>query len=271
VTIRYGDVPDTLPSPKLRSARFQAAPGQLLLHVDRVARYLITEGREIVIDPARGACDEDVRTFLFGSPFAALLEQRGMLVLHASVIQVDDEYVPFLGVSAAGKSTIVAALVTRGYPCVSDDLCALSLTDDGEIYAACGYPQLHLWPDSLERLGIDANRLQRVRTCLEKRLWNCPGPAWPGRARVRRLFEVIPSAHNDTPELVVRDDIPDRMQALRKHTYQPGFLRGLGLTIPHFKQVAAVAGRLPITRVIRPERSYPLKTLTNLVESALRT
>jgi hypothetical protein len=83
---RLGDVPAELPGCLQRGARFQAAPGRLLVWLDQVARYLVSDGREVVVQPESGALESDLRLFLLCSPMGAVLHQRGFLPLHASAV-----------------------------------------------------------------------------------------------------------------------------------------------------------------------------------------
>ncbi len=113
--ILAGPVPTELPGATDRGVRYQAAPGQLLLIVDGIARFLISDGRRIVIESPPEADPDDVRLFLYGSAFAALLHQRGDLVLHGSAIATGDTCVAFLGASGVGKSTLAMACQRHGW------------------------------------------------------------------------------------------------------------------------------------------------------------
>ena len=52
------------------------------MHVEGVARYLVTGGRDALIEPL-GADAGGVGDFFPGTPFTALLQQRGVATLHA--------------------------------------------------------------------------------------------------------------------------------------------------------------------------------------------
>jgi hypothetical protein len=157
VEVEYGEVPAELPDALARGVRFQAAPGRLLLQVDGVARYLVSGGSRVTIarDPAAG--DEDVRVFLLGSVFGALLHQRDDLVLHGSAIEWDGAAVVFMGFSGAGKSTLAAAFRKRGRPILTDDLCVVRPDGSGRMLAHPGFPEAKLWLDSLQELDSAAS------------------------------------------------------------------------------------------------------------------
>lgn len=144
------------------------ATGALGLHWDGVGTFRVHAGREIAVDPEQDASPERVRLFLLGAAFGMLLQQRGLLVLHASAIAVPAGAVAFLGFKGAGKSTIAAALASHGYTVIADDVLAVDLRAATASVSA-GPMQLKLWPDSLAALGHDADSYGRVHPLFEKR------------------------------------------------------------------------------------------------------
>lgn len=161
VTIGYGEVPAALENPLGQDAAYQARPGQFLLTLDGIASFLVQDGSTIAIDPAPQSDDADVRVFLLGSAFGALLHQRGVLPLHGSAIETSHGAVAFVGHSGHGKSTLASAFYQRGCRVLSDDVCAITL-DTGTPVAWPAYPRLHVWADVLEQLhhGLPQARVQ---------------------------------------------------------------------------------------------------------------
>jgi hypothetical protein len=152
-SIRIGPVPASLTGESASGVLWKAAPGRFLLDVPGVARYLVTDGDSITIDPQRSASDDEVARFARATPFAALCHQRGIAVLHAAAAVRDDRAVLVAGDSAAGKSTLLAALLARGWRMVADDLTPVTLDDESMPIVLPTFPELILWEDALERLG----------------------------------------------------------------------------------------------------------------------
>jgi hypothetical protein len=167
VSIHYGPVPMALLHPRGIGGAYQASPEVFLLTVPGIARYLVCDGREICIEPAPTATDDDVRIFMLGSAMGALLHQRQRLVLHASAIQTDLGAVLFTGHSGAGKSTLLAAMVQRGYAMLADDITVVQFGADGAPVAIPGYPCTRLWADAAAKLNHPTEPLRRVREALE--------------------------------------------------------------------------------------------------------
>lgn len=168
VTIRYGDVPQALPDANMVGPTWQIAGKQFLLTVPNVARFLLENGNRIVFAPESEANAEDVPIFILGTVFGILLHQREQIVLHASAIEVNGRAVVFCGASGAGKSTIAAALVQRGYRLITDDICAISLSGKSAPMVHPDGRQLKLWAQAIEKLGFEDMRSGPVRRSLEK-------------------------------------------------------------------------------------------------------
>jgi len=263
VTISYGDVPESLSDAAQIGLRFQASPGELLLVVDGVARYLVRNGRGIIIDRMDGVSDSDIRIFLLGSAFGALMHQRGLLALHASAIGVNDGCVAFLGYSGMGKSTLATAFGRKGYSILTDDVCAVGFDAEQVPTAVPGYPQTKLWLDSLKKFEMDPEPLRKISPSLEKRALPM-SEAFSGKPLPLRRIYVLTHAEDELSIEPIWG--PEKFIELRKHTYRPSFLEGLGVRVPHFQQLSVLAAQLPLVRVMRPYRSFMLDELVSMLE-----
>ena len=188
VFVRCGSLPDGLPGARSGGVCYQATSNQLLLSVPGVARFLVSDGREILVERAANADDDDVRLFLLGPALGALLQQRGLLVFEGSAIEASRGAVALLGHSGAGKSTLAAWFHQRGCAVLADDLCVVSPAGSGESLLQPGYPQLDLWPDACQEMGLPLEEMRRVRPLLEKLALIVDGnrPACP--VPLRRIY-----------------------------------------------------------------------------------
>ena len=268
VEIAYGAVPAELPNALKRGVRFQAAPDELLLKVDGIARYLVSGGRRITIARDPGADDDDVRVFLLGSVFGALLHQRDDLVLHGSAIEWEGGAVVFLGHSGVGKSTLASAFRKKGHAILTDDLCVVRPGPDARMLAHPGFPQAKLWIDSLKQLDISPEGLQRIRRKLEKRSVPLGGDFAGAPLPVRKIYLLRPHNKDEMKLNLVQG--PAKFNLLKNQTYRFGFLAGINDKVGHFQHALRVAQQAPVAVALRPSGSFQLGELVALIDSDLR-
>ena len=264
VRIRSGRVPESLPRPYAEGVLYQASEGQFLFRHEQVARYLVRDGREIVIEPAAKADPERLRLFLMSSPFGALLHQRNLLPLHGSAVDVNGQGVVFAGMSGAGKSTLAAAFLKRGYPVLADDISVVSVNDDGQPMVHPGHPQIRLWADAVQRVDQDADTLSRMLPDLEKYLLAVPGRESPAPLPLRHICVLHVNTDGRLDLSVVTG--ARKLEALHAQTYRRGFLERMGSKTAHFTLCAAVARRVPMSRVTRPSQPFLLDELVALLD-----
>ncbi len=263
VHIRYGSVPTALDNPVVQGVVFQAQPGQLLLTLEGIANYLISDGDTITIEPAPHSQAEDIRLFLLGSGFGALLHQRGVLPLHGSAIETQYGAVVFVAHSGVGKSTLAAAFYQRGYRVLTDDICVITM-DTGKPVAHPAFPRIHLWEDVLDRLEQELPRLL-VRAKLEK--YGVPLEA-QFAVQPLPLYAVYELAVGAIPSVTIQPlAYMEKFEALVTHTYRGQFVRGLGLRQRHFTQAATVARPVKVSRVTRPQEPFLLQELVQALEA----
>ena len=137
------------------------ADDELLYVAPDVGAYRIAGGKEIIVEARPGTPERNIRLYLLGSAFGALLHQRGLLPLHANAVEIDGRAVAIMGPSGEGKSTLAAWFHDHGYRIVADDVCVVKFGEDSRAYATTGLPRLRLWAETLEATGRDASEFSR--------------------------------------------------------------------------------------------------------------
>ncbi len=268
VTIAYGDVPRTLINPVQTGVLYQTSERQFLLSLNNIARYLVQNGNEILVERTPGASDVEVRLFLLGSCLGALLHQRGILALHASAIQTKQGAVLFTGASGAGKSTLLSAFLQRGYRMLADDISAIETNAQGVPVVLPGYPQSKLWADSAKRLAHNTGKLRRVRPQLEK--FSVPTTAHFASepTPLHAMYVLVPynQPHFDMHPLTNTE----KFNVFIHHTYRQRFLDGLGLRPEHFRLAVNAAQVAKVRQIRRPMHPFLLDELVDFIEEDLR-
>lgn len=237
IVITQGEVPARLPEVVDDGLRRQIAPGRVLLQVDGVARYLVEEGRCITLAREPGADDDDLRTFLLGPAFGALLQQRGELVLRASVVGRDGAAVVLLGPGGAGKSSLAWALSRRGWAVLADDLGVVRADATGALVAVPGWTELKAWPSAF----VPAEEWPRVRRGVEKR--RRPIAAGASALPITRVCVLGPAAEADAG----RVSGPRKLELINRQAYRPEFLVTPGRRVEQQQLATRLAREVPLT------------------------
>jgi hypothetical protein len=111
---------------------------------------------------------ENMTSYLLGPVLGLLLRLRGVVCLHGSAVSIGARAAVFVGPPGAGKSTTAAACSKMGYAVLCDDIAALE-EKEGSFYVTAAYPQLRLWPESVELLYSGAEELPRINSQWDKR------------------------------------------------------------------------------------------------------
>ena len=261
--MRLGETPARLAGAAAGTPdRWDAHSGQALLRLLGIARYLVTR-REVVVEP-RGGSEDDVATFLIGPVLAALLQLRGMTVLHAAAVEAGAGAALLLGHSGGGKSVLARALVARGHGLLADHTAALTPGPHGRGRSVVqpAYPRMRLWADSLPA----AQRGLRVRAGLAKYWYEAQR-----FAAAPRPVDAVFLLHSHNREEFDCERLPASLafRALWAHTSRKRLLDALGQRPAHYRATLELARR-PFFRVRRPD--YPLRVdeLADLVAERLR-
>lgn len=145
-----------------------------LLRFPDLADFAIA-GNIVTCHPRPGCREDSLRHLLLDQVIPRLWAHMGHLVLHASAVQLPDRRViAFLGESGWGKSTLAAALQSRGCQLLSDDSISLA-SENGHALLTPSYTGLRLNDDSIAVLGLEGDQWSSVSHYSEKRRFE-PAP-----------------------------------------------------------------------------------------------
>lgn len=270
VVITEDDFPDHLSDALESSAVHEVNAQALLLRVAGVGRYLVREGREILIDPEPDATAHDVRVYLLGTCLGVLLHQRGLFILHASGVVTHLGAMVFAGASGAGKSTLLAELLRRGHKMIVDDVCAIRFDDESRPIVLPAYPRTRLWADAAARFDVDTETLPRTRSTWDKFERQVADQFSDHEAHLTHVFHL--AEPHDGAEFLVEPLSPfEAFTTLIEHTYRGVLLDGLDLRASHFELASRAASSVKVIRVRRPAGSYRLEELADLVLGGLES
>ncbi|MCE7698045.1 MAG: hypothetical protein K8E24_004145, partial [Methanobacterium paludis] len=157
LTIRLGKVYPDLEPVLDKGLSFKTTKNAIYRFWDPVGKFKITKD-SIVMDLVPGLNKTILRNFLLGTVFATFLRQRGLFVLHASSININNSAIAFSGFKGYGKSTTAMAFYKEGYPVVADDYITIEFDKDVP-FVFPGFPSLRLSNESRSYMGLEKSTL----------------------------------------------------------------------------------------------------------------
>ncbi|REJ78538.1 MAG: hypothetical protein DWQ47_03545 [Acidobacteria bacterium] len=253
--IRLGEVGEPLVARHIQAsevferpgARVRVSDNAMNIVWDRVGKFLIHSGREVLIEPEAGCREDDLQPFVTGPVLSALLHQRGYCVLHASAVLLEGQVAVFLGAKGYGKSTIAAQLHERGHKLVSDDIVPVSVEED-RILTYPGFPRIKLSEEAIVALGRDPEEFPKVHRYVEKRSFNNLETLPPGPLRLRGIFLL---AEGDSVSIEPLSQAAAFME-LATHSFLNRYLAAMNCLEKHFQQSQALVRSVPMFRLSRP-------------------
>ena len=231
------------------------------LSFEGAASFVIRDGNQIVVDPSPAVDERFLRLLILGRAMAVLLHQRGVLTLHGSAAAVNGSSVLVLGTRGRGKSTLVAALHSRGHALLSDDITSIRL-GDGRPAVNPAMPQIKLWPETITALGGAPESLPRIRPGWEKRALSVRGAFGRIPVALGRIYLLADAVHPEVCPLSPGDALATLMQ----QSCAAPLLRETGTTSEHFRRCADLARQVSVCRLGRPPCLAILDDLAALVE-----
>ena len=271
VTVRLGAPPAALSNAREQcrspagQVKWEAASDAFLMNRPGVARYLVTEGRDILVEPH--GSDSEVGMFLTGTVWVALLLQRGIVTLHASAAKVGAGAVLFLGRPGVGKSSCVAALLQRGHAMLADEVVGVVLDRRGRPLALPGISRLLLGSDMLDALGW-RERASKNRWVESGKYLAPVGRFHASALPIRALYRVAFPRGDGIDIKPTRRAAP--FEVLGRNSLSEPLAHGLGQQQTFLRVIAAIAKEVPCARLRRSGSLRRIDALADRIEIHLR-
>ncbi len=240
-------------------------PLAMVTHFAEAGRYVVSEGREVVVYPHADADPDRVRHMLLGPVLAQLLWQRGLFALHSCVLEVSGQRLAFLGVSGAGKSTLAMALLQAGHTLFCDDVAALDWKLR-PVLVRPSFPRVRAHADTFGNLKEARTGLAQAHRELEK--WLLPARSFATEPKPLDRIYVLEAGETCSAERIGQGQA---MMELLRHTYYAEQFAGLYGVSRHMAHAGALASAIPVYRLARPKRWEQLAEVVRFIEEQARS
>jgi hypothetical protein len=226
-----------------------------------VAAFLVSEGRNIVVDPEPGVSEALLRSAILASAMSVILRQRGLLVLHGSCVAINGQAIAFLGHSGWGKSTLASALHHKGYALLTDDVLAVHL-DSGQAWVRPSFPLVKLWPEAAIHTGKTHTKTTQIRPELSKNIHEINENFTSETLPLRQIYVLAKSEHNEIIPLRGKEAFVE----LVRHSRTAMTLIQTAFVQKHFRQCSELTQCTGISRLSRQYKLDQMPDVIKLVE-----
>jgi hypothetical protein len=236
---------------------------RILFRVPDAGLFSIEEGKKIVVSPNEGSDEGEIRLYILGTCMGAILIQRKVFPLHGSAIAINGKAYVFVGDSGAGKSTLASAFINKGYEMLSDDVIAVSFSNENVPFVTPSYPQQKLWQESLNEFGMESEDFQPLYGRETKYSVPVASRFSNERLPLSGIFELV-ITENEKIRIQPISGL-ERLHTLFRHTYRNHFLKPLGLMDWHFNNSTKIINYMPLYQLQRSNSSFTAPELVSLV------
>ena len=243
-------------------ALFKSTSDTCFLIWPGLADFRITE-TTIEYKTSRKLPEGLLRILILSEALGTVLFLRGCFLLHASAVLVQNQAKVFLGKPGAGKSSMIAAFAKHGFTVLSDDLVAIQLTEGIVPQVIPSFPEIKIWKDTADQLGLYSGTLLPAWEGKNKFL--LPTPTLPLNPTAYPLNQIliIQKQKSNTSELEHA-----AIELLKYFPLADQLLDSHGLQ-QHFLAATKIGSTIPLITLERPEgfanlEKYVMRFLSDL-------
>jgi hypothetical protein len=253
--------------PKVHN-KFVITENLIMFQIENIAIFLIQDGRKIIVSPLSEYNEDVVRLYILGSCMGAILFQRRILPLHGSAVTIEGKAYAVIGNSGAGKSTLASAFIDRGYPLLTDDVIAVTLTKEDKPLVTPSYPHQKLWGESLDKFGLDKNSYRPIYQRESKFVVPVTNHFSTEPIPLAGIFEL----ERSESENIEMESI-SKLQSLRtiyKHTFRNPLISDLGITDWHFNYSTKISNYTNMYQIRRPSNRFTAHELVTCILETIK-
>ncbi|MDO9271259.1 MAG: hypothetical protein Q7T96_19305 [Methylobacter sp.] len=269
VCIFKGKVPESLPGASATGVNWALTKDTFLLQVPRIARFYVSQGSEIIVEPRPSVDDAAIVPFLLSTALGALLHQRGECVLHASVVSHENKAVALCGNTGIGKSTLCAALCFAGYRFIADDMALIRFDKQHNPSVLADSRQHRLWQDAIHLLGLNERKGEPVRDRIEKYHIAPVSGIVTDSITLKTIILLKRAEVRDQLPEIKRLRVADAAALLRNEVFRPNLASKMGRDAELFQQIAQLLKHVDVFMLTRPQEINQLGAVVNLAQQTI--
>lgn len=253
--------PPEASSVKLGLNEVSNSPNDVIYLLDNEPLFRVKSGKKILVNPHTHINKVYLRNLILGPGLGTILRQRGCLVLHASAVNINGGAVVFLGRGGEGKSTIAAAMNSKGYEFITDDILIFKFNDHEKPYAIPSFPRVKLWYDVIEYVTKETDSVVKIHPQIEKYSYSVKSSFSLNPIPLKIIYYIEQSDENDITTLKSQE----ALIKLIKSSFDLNLFGNAGKS-QNLLQCANLVKNIPVKRLKKTCSLQELENLIRLVE-----
>ncbi|MDF1617755.1 hypothetical protein [Petrocella sp. FN5] len=254
VRIQLGRVPRDIKDVLEESDQYQLSRRAFAFDIEGVAKYYITDGKEIVVELYSEADLERVTVYLLGTAMGVLLIQRNRIALHGSAVSVGQKALIITGDCGAGKTSLCSAFRKNGYGFLADDISAIAMDSDHQPFVHPAFPQQRLCTDTALEMGYNLQSLKLASMEENKYIVKLEEDFIEEKRALAVIVE-IQIGHLDEVVLEELRGIK-KVKQIEKNIYCGPLYENIGFTNDYYQALLLMAKHVDYYSVFRPQKGF---------------
>ncbi len=263
VSITFGKFPDVLKEANYSDNFQQINLQEYQLNMPSIAKFLVKNTNEVIIDAYPNADVADIRMYFLASILPVLVHKHNLLPLHSCSININGNVFLIGGVSGAGKSTFALGMHRKGYDILNDDVSTIGFDETDNPIAYIGYRQIKLLTESLENYGYELTDFEKLNTEITKFRFPLQDEISHNSLPIKAVFLLEHDPQKEVVDIQELKGLESFLQ-LTKNTFRVELLRELGLKKNHFDLCSKIAQKIKVFKVSRPQNMRPEEFSTHM-------
>jgi hypothetical protein len=211
--------------------------------------FLITQGQRIDVELLGNATYSQVIPFILGYCVATLFEQRHMLAVHCSSIELSAGGIIIAGYSGSGKSSLTTRFLEQEAKLLTDDVAVIGIHEE-QIRVFPGFPQQNLCHDIIESYGYDKTKLKNIDVDRNKYVMRRTEQFSVLPNQLKAMFILCPKEGRQVEAVELLGN--DKLQCLIENLFMKTAMDSHGLSKDVMDLCIQVCKRVPMYRLYRP-------------------
>jgi len=244
------------------SITYVISQNKFAFKINDLAKFLVRNGNEIIIEPLPSADFQTLRVYLLGTAFGVLLIQRCLVPIHGSAIEINSKAVILTGNCGAGKSTLASWFLKSGFNYLSDDISVISM-ENNIPFVSSSFEQRRVNLDSALMLGFDVESLTPACSHDEKFIIKTPHQFISNPIHLSSIIQIEEASISEVTIEKIKGI--KKIHTIVENVYCSILFDELGFSDEFFNHCVEIAKSVSIYKIRRPKGLFTVEEQMRLI------